>query len=220
MGPILSSLLSEVQKSIPKAQIKFKDKSMFMKFLGVLLFFNKSFMTRYTTTIGFTVYFPNEADATARDEAFANVFSHESVHMSDYKKWGVLFKLSYLLPQLLAVFALLSILAIWFSKLWLLNLLWLLMVAPIPAYFRSHWELRGYVMDLAYDHWKFNAEPDPSRYLNRFTTSGYYFMWPFSGHMKRRFEKMIAKMKSGNLFLDQPYKVVHDWIEAEKTKAA
>ena len=41
--------------------IKYKDNSWFMKVLSKILFFNKKFMTRFTTTIGKTVYFPRGA---------------------------------------------------------------------------------------------------------------------------------------------------------------
>jgi len=201
---------------VPKFDIVFKEDSRFMKVLGFLLFFNKAFMTRYTTTIGYKVYLPSKEQYNNNPNAYLPIMTHEFVHAMDYKKYSILFKLSYLLPQILGVFALLSLFAIWFSKLWLLSLLALLFVAPIPAYFRSYWELRGYTMSLAFPYWQTGYLAPVTNYLNRFTDSGYYFMWPFKKNMTNRLQKMVDKIKDGSILRDEPYRIVHDWILLKK----
>jgi hypothetical protein len=65
-----------------------------MRFLGALLFFNPSFMSTYTTTIGHTIYMPKKDIGTDRG---ARILLHEGVHVGDYERWGLLFSLSYLL---------------------------------------------------------------------------------------------------------------------------
>ena len=55
----LENVIQAAKKYYPELKVEFKDESKFMKFLGVLLFFNKEFMSNYSTTIGNTVYFPS-----------------------------------------------------------------------------------------------------------------------------------------------------------------
>jgi len=205
--------INQMKRHVPKFDIAFKEDSKFMKFLGALLFFNKDFMTRYTTTIGYKVYLPSKEKYNNDPNAYLSIMVHEFVHAMDYKKYNILFKLTYLLPQLLVVAALLSLLAIWFSKLWLLSLLAVLLLAPLPAYFRSYWELRGYTMSAAFQHWESRYEymPPVDLYLDRFTGSGYYFMWPFKGNMTKRLKKMYDKIYDNSILKDKTYSIVHDW---------
>ncbi len=208
------NFIKYAQKYVPRLKVAFKDQSRFMKVLGALMFFNKSFMTRYTTTIGYTIYVPSKEDYDANPDAYLDILTHEFVHMIDFKKWNVLFSLSYLLPQLLAAFSVLSFLAINHSHYWLFSSLSLLFAAPIPAFFRSHWEMRGYVMNAAYNYWKNdykNLEP-ATTYLDRFTSSGYFFMWPFKKNMTARLQNMLNKVEDNSILIDTPYRIVHDWI--------
>lgn len=202
------------QRYCPKFNIKFKDKSFLMKLLGYLLFFNKDFMTRYITTIGYTVYVPNEAEYNANPDVYDEILTHEFVHMMDYKKWNILFSASYLFPQLLSALSLLSFLAIGHSLLWLLCLLFLTFAAPLPAYFRMHWELRGYTMSAAYNKWVYNYTSTPSDYLDRFTESGYYFMWPFKANMTNRLQAMFNKIADNSILSDEPFRIVFDYLKS------
>ena len=61
-------------KTVPKGT------STFMKLLGYLLFFNKEFMSSYTTTIGSNMYTPTEWD-TWTPESKASILRHERVHL-------------------------------------------------------------------------------------------------------------------------------------------
>lgn len=201
------------QQFVPKFNVAFKDKSLFMKILSYILFFNKDFMTRYITTIGYTVYIPTEEKYNANQEEYLEVLSHEFVHMMDYKKYGILFSISYLLPQLLAVFSLLSLMAIHHSSLWLICLAFLVFVSPLPAYFRMHWEFRGYTMSAAFNYWRYGYPLVPANYLDRFTDSGYYFMWPFKTDMINRLKASFGKINDGSILNDQPYKIVSDFLK-------
>ena len=206
--------ITYAQQYVPKFKVAFKDKSLFMKLLSYVLFFNKEFMTRYITTIGYTVYVPTEAEYLANPENYLHILTHEFVHMMDYKKYNLLFSLSYMLPQSLAIFSLLSFVAIHYSLLWLLCLFFLVFAAPLPAYFRSHWELRGYTMSAAFDYWKYNSLATPDVYLDRFTDSGYYFMWPFKKNMTNRLQAQFDKVKDNSILTDQTFKIVHDYLKS------
>lgn len=212
----IQDFIKYAQQFVPKFRVGFKDKSKFMKFISYLLFFNKEFMTRYITTIGYTVYVPNETEYNANPDAYEHILTHEFVHMMDYKKYGLLFSLSYLLPQLLASLSLLSLIAIHHSSAWALFVLCLLFFAPLPAYFRSHWELRGYTMSAAFNYWKYNYLATPADYLDRFTGSGYYYMWPFKNNMSNRLQKMFDKIKDNSILSDQPFKIMSDFLKINK----
>jgi len=59
-------------------EIKYKDESLFMKALGLLLSFNKTFMTSFTTTIGSTIYFPSRKWLAERNpETTIAIVAHE-----------------------------------------------------------------------------------------------------------------------------------------------
>lgn len=202
------------QKYCPKFNVKFKNQSLLMKILSYVLFFNKDFMSRYITTIGYTVYVPNEEDYKANPDMYDEILTHEFVHMMDYKKWNILFFASYLFPQCLSVLSLFSFLAIGHSLLWLLCLLFLVFVGPLPAYFRMHWELRGYTMSAAYNRWVYNYFSTPTDYLDRFTGSGYYFMWPFAKNMTRRLQVMFSKIEDKSILTDEPFKIVSAYLKS------
>ena len=177
-------LLTSAQKYFPSLQVKYKDQSAFMKFLGFLLFFNKSFMTDYTTTIGNTIYFPNANFIKIHPVSSSVVFLHELVHLHDHKRIGSLwFQFSYLIPQIFALPALLLFLLSW--KIALPVLIFFLL--PLPSYFRMIYERRAYYASMyslkkLSDRMKFNPqlEQQASYFAGRFVDSSYYFMWPFS----------------------------------------
>lgn len=74
-------LTHAAQKYFPKLQVKYKDQSTFMRFLGILLFFRKGFLTQYTSVLGNTIYFPNSHMVRVHPVSAAVVFLHELVHL-------------------------------------------------------------------------------------------------------------------------------------------
>lgn len=176
--------------------IKFKDKSFFMKVLGKILFFNPSFMQRYITTIGSTVYFPSEEWLKDNRESAASILAHEIVHVSDSKVSNpFIFSYSYLTPQ---VFAILSLMAIFSSPWWLLSLVFL---APIPSPFRTYWELRGYAISDAV-RYKTSGEFLPKEFITKqFVSSAYFWMWPFESDIDSRIEENRQLILKGKLSL-------------------
>jgi len=179
-----------------------KSSSRFMKLISWILFFNKSFMTSYVTTIATTVYWPNCEDRWSNNPngSFYTAF-HEAQHAQDYKKYRLFFFVSYLMPQLLAYFAVFALLAISVTNYTLFFLLALIFLAPLPAYFRMIWEVRGNACGIATDVWTRGSVSD-SNYearASRFTGPDYYFMWPFRKDVLRRLRREEQKVREGKL---------------------
>jgi len=187
---MLDALQVKIKEKVPGFEIQFKDQSTFMKILGKLMFFNKNFMTKYITTIGTKVYWPSkEKFEQSALESFLTL-SHEYVHIMDYIRRPVRFVLGYLFPQVKAVLALIAVLAV-ISPWFLLALPCLLALAPWPAPYRKRAEIRGYGMSMKarlWLGWDIN-EGTMNHYVKQFTSTAYYFMWPFSKCVREEFVK-------------------------------
>ena len=165
-----------VRKFVPETTIIPKELSKFHNFIG---FFSKDYK-RYWTTIGYEIAHPADTDWT--------IIFHEGVHVRQAKKYtrpG--FAFLYLFPQVLA---LLAILGVFLSPLWLLSLLFLL---PLPAPFRMLFELEAYSMTVYTTQWKDGSQSDMKNLIDfillQFTGKGYWYMWPFTGYIKRKLYK-------------------------------
>ena len=195
-----------LQEKTSGLEVKFKNKSNLMKLLGFILFFNSKFMTDYVTTIGKTIYFPTETDFLAETETSSIMtLAHEYQHVKDYEKtpiwfiWSYLFPLS-ALPLLLLSFVFLP---------WYIAIFSLLSLAPLPAYWRMRWELRGYTMSLFMFHAIAKERDMESQrlretlqslvehYNKQFTGWAYYVMWPFG--VKKKLLLAVEKIISGTL---------------------
>ena len=183
-------------KYFPKMQIKYKDQSLFMKILGKILFFNKSFMTDYITTVGNNIYFPNKQYIDTRDISATVVLLHELVHMHDAIRINqLLFGFLYLFPISFLSIALLLFIFSWKIAL----ILSILSLLPLPAYFRMVFERRAYmsslyVLDKISIKLKFNPYINTQEdfFLTQFKTSAYYFMWIFN--LKPQFDAAMVKI--------------------------
>ena len=101
---LIRGLTDTIQKHVPGFKIAFKDKSAFMKLLGVLTYpFNQSFMEGFITTIGTTVYFPSSKSLEGRGEGAAATIAHEFVHIWDSERKWLRYNLGYLSPQALFI---------------------------------------------------------------------------------------------------------------------
>jgi len=205
---------------VPNFTIAFKDESFFMKLIGKILFFNPSFMTKYTTTIGHTVYFPTASNLKLQPASSKIVLYHELVHIKDMEKYTLpLFGLLYLLPQLLALLAI----PLAFFAAWYVALAWfVLFMLPIPAYFRMKFELKAYTFSV-YTLYKMNAvkgyainfDRQIDSYTSQFTNMSYYLMWPFGSAIKKHLTDALANFKEGKRFIyeDEYYDMVDYLIE-------
>jgi hypothetical protein len=208
----LAGMMDLCHAEVEDFRVKFKTHSTFMKFLNFFVqIFNSRFMTSFTTVIGSTVYFSSEEKLLAFQDAYAEVLAHELRHMMDRKKYGtVLYTLMYLSPQIFALLAVLAIGAIWNSW-FLLALLFLLLLAPIPAYGRKHIEMRGYEMSLAVIFWRTGRinEEDIERVASHFVSANYYFMWPFKTQVMHELTVRSLEIRSGRVLRDPLFRKVH-----------
>ena len=182
---------------IPNFEIVSKTTSFLMKVLSIILFFNRSFMTSYISVIYPRMYVPKLPWKENDHYSAILVLAHEWVHLSDRKRFGLLFDIGYLFPQCLAF---LSLLAPFLSVWWLLCLLFLL---PIPSPTRAWLEFRGYSMTMACKWWLTGNEINYYWIERQFVGQWYYFMWPFKGIVRKMFEKQMEKIKNDDLSPEQ-----------------
>ena len=182
---------------IPNFEIVSKTTSFLMKVLSIILFFNRSFMTSYISVIYPRMYVPKLPWKENDHYSAILVLAHEWVHLSDRKRFGLLFDIGYLFPQCLAF---LSLLAPFLSVWWLLCLLFLL---PIPSPTRAWLEFRGYSMTMACKWWLTGNEINYYWIERQFVGQWYYFMWPFKGIIRKMFEKQMEKIKNDDLSPEQ-----------------
>lgn len=200
------SVVNEAKINFPNLQIKYKDESFFMKILGKIMFFNKSFMTDYVTTVGNTIYFPSKSFLARRPVSSLMILMHELVHVYDSKKFtSPLFSFLYLFPQILA----LLVLPLFFIN-WQIALLFLLFLLPIPAYFRTYFEKRGYLISLYVENklskkLKFSINLDNAKNdsIKHFKNSDYYFMWPFKS-VDTQFNEAAIKINNDQRPFEDP----------------
>jgi hypothetical protein len=203
------------KKYFPKLEIKFKNESLIMFIISKILFFNKNFMTEFITTLGHTIYFPQKSFITNHPVSSLIVLLHELVHIYDLNKYGMLFNIGYLSPQ---IFALLAPLALLFS--WKLALVLLLCLLPLPSPFRMYFEKRAYIVSLysmkklndKYNY-KINLEDQKQFFVKHFSDSTYYFMWKFS--ILKDFDQALAKINAGEKPFEDPIFEILDQIISE-----
>lgn len=211
--PRLRGMIELCRAEVPGFEIRFKTQSPWMKFLNVFAqLFNKKFMTEYTTTTGSTVYFPSKNKLLNDQGGYADVLAHELVHMVERKNEGLVWNfLRYAFPQILAVLALFAVGAIW-NPWFLLALVFLLALAPLPAPGRRDIEFRGYTMSMAVFQWRYGLLTDTlfEETADQFTGSMYWFMWPFRADILHRLKLRGQDIRTGAVLQDSLFRRVHD----------
>lgn len=214
---LFTDLIDAAKQYFPDLQIKYKDKSIFMQILGKILFFNKSFMSIYTTTIGSTIYFPSETFMKLRPTTIVIILMHELMHVKDSNRFTkYLFGLSYMFPQILALLLLPLLLISWKIFLPLI----ILFALPIPAYFRMVAEKRAYLVSLYVSNQlnqKYeltnHLEESKKFYLSQFKTGSYYFMWPFS-NLDKEFNMALVKiLNNEHPFEDEIFDIIDSLLK-------
>lgn len=151
-------MIQKIKEEIPGFDIKFKDKSsgVYTAIFFLASLFNKRFMTNFTTVLGKTIWFPTKEFFEADDYRTFSILAHEYVHLLDKKKWGILFNISYLFPQILFLLSFISLFAFFDT-----NFLWFLVfsifILPFPSIFRRIWEMRGYTITMYVDYITYNS---------------------------------------------------------------
>lgn len=215
---VLERLQAEIKKSAPAYDLRAKQNSTFMRALSAFLFFSDGFLTRVTTTVNQTVYMPAGV-LEHNPERVWKTLTHEWIHILSAQRLSFpVFTLYYLFPQCLAVLSLLSILAIWLSPWWLINLGWLVLLAPLPAPGRAQEELQGFVMALAVQYWLHGQvhEARIEHHAKLFYGPAYYFMWPFKAAITERFHAEVRKIADHAYDTVFPFNVVKEIIDEER----
>lgn len=200
------------QKYSPGASIKEKKDSLLLRMIGFCIKpFNPNFMEQYITTIGNTIYFPSKMLNEMSQDRLLDIVAHETIHIKDYEKSKVLYCLSYLFPQILVLLALLSLLAIFGSAMWLLSLFALLFLAPIPAYWRYKLELKAYRTTVIFARKVWGYKDGSMSIIHKWiisqlATKWYYFTWPFA--------KTIEKaLKDESFMQEEPYQEIIKFLD-------
>lgn len=153
----LKAFEADTAAVVPGFRIAWKDESAFQKLVGWFAkLFNPDYMSRYTTTLGSTVWFPSKSFYEKDPAHSFAILAHERVHLLDSKALPVWFQFSYGLPQLLALPLLVAgVVLAFFVGWWSLFAFGLALASlgPWPAPWRTHWEQRGYAMSLACAFW-------------------------------------------------------------------
>lgn len=211
------NLVEAARGYFPKLKIKYKDQSWIMRLLGRFLFFNHDFMKLYSTTVGETIYFPNERFIKSHPVSASVVLLHELVHLHDQRRIGKpLFVLSYVFPQIIVPICLL----LCFCISWKIMLpLSLVFCVPIPAVFRMYWEKRAYLsslymMQLLANRLHFNPHLKLQErvFLRYFTGPSYYFMWPFHNINKQFDQAVENSSNSKRPFQDSVFDMLEDLV--------
>lgn len=172
----LIQLLQDIKGEFPEFVVRSKESSLFMRLLSVFLRIitlgaQKSFMTDYITTIGYTIYVPNTWETTS-EEGRQIVLRHERVHMRQRRKYGaVFFTLLYLIP---------------FFPLGL-------------AYWRAIFEWEAYEETLVATSELFSplTIKDPifrERIIQHFVSGAYGWMWPFRKTIERWYDNALVRI--------------------------
>lgn len=196
LTPKVQTFLEEFTYKInPNFQIKNKanPEGLYALIRPFVMIFNKDLDKRYITVVDGTCWFPESyfnADGSLNDASkdVVQILAHETLHEYDRIRMGnAKFVAMYLFPQILAAFSLLSIFSFW-NAWWLLSMLFLLFLAPLPAPGRALIEIRGYKVNLSFakiDGWDLNLVAN-NIVEGQFTGPSYYFMMPFKGWVSSR----------------------------------
>ena len=194
LPPLAEAFIMEVaQKHHPKANVAKKSESKLMKAINFIIKrFNPEFMN-YITTIGYTIYVPDDFVQKNDDTQVVEILAHETQHIIDYVASPAKFTLGYLFPQVLALLSLLA-LGAFFNTWMLLWLIALVFLAPIPSPGRYKAEINGYRVSIlfarhrvVFDGYRLTRVGYSDTEMaqlhkwisNEMTTANYYFAWPF-----------------------------------------
>ena len=164
---LFQDLVEKLSAESSSFAIRYKNESKYMKLLGFILFFNRGFMGRYTTTSLGKVFFPsrNWLHNIGPTAAYL-ILRHEAVHIKDARRFPIFFQLSYLL------------------------------LLPSIFTFRALWEWRAYkeTLRVFYELYGFNSEHEMDRIVYNFTSSNYLYMFPFRRFLEKRVSKFVKTL--------------------------
>lgn len=170
------ALLQEIKKEFPHFAIVYKYSSKFSRLLQRIMFWNKKFNVRYTTTIGPKVYVNYTWDMRGWRTRY-DVLIHERIHQRQTRKFGLL----------------------------VFFLIYGLVPFPLMlAYFRKKWEAEAYeiniYMDLKDKGRKYvYSEKYQKHLLDQFCGPFYLFTWYSQSDILRWLVQTVRAIESGKL---------------------
>jgi hypothetical protein len=205
-----------IRSRIPGFTVGYKNESFISKLIAALVWiFNQKYMSGYTTTRYPSVFFPNRNFVEKDWKRAWKILAHEYVHLSDRLTQGLWFNVRYLSPQILAVFAVVAVATTWLGPFGLLGLTPLLAALPWPSPGRKNIELRGYMMTMAINYWRYGSVKGSTVewIAQQFTSSGYYYMWPFKQSILDSLWQAVDDIESGKVLNDPVFAEVHAIIK-------
>lgn len=185
-----------------RAQMRRKSSSWTQRLIGKVIgpLTGGRYMTDYWTTIGGTIYRPDDVSSDEWETVF-----HELTHVVQARRRGgtLWHSLLYLMPQVLFLPALVTLLVLYLAGAlgpwWMASSL--VCLAPWPSYWRMWRECEGYSLGLVLQELR---QDDLGMYLlgwatDHFTGPSYYFMWPFEEKMRNRlYQKLFLLDRSSD----------------------
>jgi hypothetical protein len=170
------ALLDEIRAEIQGFRVIRKDRSAFQRLINralVLVTFGaqRSYLTRYQTTIGRTVYVTSDWDELPAAQRYVTM-RHERVHLRQFRRYTLLG----------------------------MSLLYLLLPLPLGlAWFRARFEWEAYVEGMRAAAEIFGrAHVESADYRNRviaqFTSGAYGWMWPFRVTVERWYDDALTAL--------------------------
>jgi hypothetical protein len=167
LTPDVNAIKAEIKSEFPAFTVVNKADSTLMKLLSHVMV--STFMTNFTTTIGNTVYVPDEFESWSPASQCA-VLRHERVHMRQARR---------------LTFPLFAF-------------LYLLVFFPLGlAYFRAKFEMEAYAESLAAykDYGRSYSDAETKAWVTgEFTGASYGWMWPFSSTINAWFDSTVAAL--------------------------
>lgn len=181
----LAEFIFKTRLEFPGFTIKTKGSSLLMKVVAALLLVltlgaQRRFMSEYITTIGRTVYVPNDWNTWADSRKLA-VLRHERIHMAQAKRYGFL----------------------------LFSLMYIFLPLPLGlAYCRARFEWEAYEESMrAHADLYGRRILDDVRYrdsiVRQFTTGAYGWMWPFRNTVEGWYEKSKNKILTEKFYAER-----------------
>lgn len=217
---------SDTRALVPGFELAWKNESLFHRVLGWLMWpFNPKYMTSYTTTMYPRVWFVSKADYEAKPLASFLILAHERVHLLDTQSQPFWFRLSYLLPQVLAVPLLVVgvVLAVtlgWWSIIAFIFALGALF--PWPSRWRVRWEQRGYAMSMAVRFWTTGDLPFSTKEAIRkqFLGSAYFWMAGDAVAIDKWLMVTSNAIRTGTIQEDPVYGAVYRFLRSRNLTSA
>lgn len=172
--------VAQLREEFPRLRIVYKADDGFSRLLDRLLRIvtvgrQSSFMTRYVTTIGWTIFLPADWDARPDADRYLTL-RHEAVHLRQFRRYGrISMSLLYLLPILPMGLAL--------------------------GRARLEWEAYEETLRATAEVKGLAAAEDPAlhdRIVRQFTSGAYGWMWPFPSVIRRWIARTIDEVRTSD----------------------